>query len=148
MSAVAMATYYEVEAIIVTAEVSKDFVKLVSKFKPRCPIIAVTRDVKFSRQIGLYRGAFGVVYEEATTGQTATAAATATATVEDSAIKAAKKENDTTKKELKCAVDYGLKRGILQQEDSVVILRRGQLKARDDPNNVVVEMMRVDSIQA
>ncbi|KAI4457107.1 pyruvate kinase [Holotrichia oblita] len=136
MSAVAAATFYEAAAIIVTSNISTELVKLIAKFKPRCPIIAVTKDVKFSRQIGLYRAAYSVVYEEVISEQTTVEV------TEDTATTAAKKENDI-KKELRCAVDYGTQRDILRGEDTVVVLRSGELHAVNAGRNMIIETATV-----
>ena len=36
---------------------------MVSRFRPRCPIIVVTRDSRVARQMHLYRGCFPLVYD-------------------------------------------------------------------------------------
>ena len=37
---------------------------LISKYRPRCPIIAITRNAKIARQCHLYRGILPYVFEE------------------------------------------------------------------------------------
>lgn len=38
--------------------------EVVSRFRPRCPIIVVTRDARVARQMHLYRGCFPLIYDK------------------------------------------------------------------------------------
>lgn len=38
--------------------------QLISKYRPRCPIITVTRDERAARQLHLYRGCFPLIYDK------------------------------------------------------------------------------------
>lgn len=38
--------------------------EVVSRFRPRCPIIVVTRDARVARQMHLYRGCFSLIYDK------------------------------------------------------------------------------------
>ena len=37
---------------------------MVARFRPRCPIMVVTRDPRVARQMHLYRGCFPIVYDK------------------------------------------------------------------------------------
>ena len=37
--------------------------EVVARFRPRCPIIVVTRDARVARQMHLYRGCFPLIYD-------------------------------------------------------------------------------------
>ena len=63
MAAVAAAIEQNAGAIIVMST-SGNTARLVSKFKPPCPIITITRNEQTSRQIHLHRGCYPMYYEE------------------------------------------------------------------------------------
>lgn len=62
MAAVAAAIEQNAGAIIVMSTTGNT-VRLVSKFKPPCPIITITRNEQTSRQIHLHRGCYPMFYE-------------------------------------------------------------------------------------
>ena len=37
---------------------------MVARFRPRCPIVVVTRDARVARQMHLYRGCFPIIYDK------------------------------------------------------------------------------------
>jgi len=61
-SAVAASARCQASAIIVLTN-SGTTARLVSKYKPRCPIIMVTKNAQTARQAHLYRGCSSCVYE-------------------------------------------------------------------------------------
>ena len=64
ISAVEEASKSYASAIIVLTTTGKS-AHLISQFKPRCPIIAVTRFPRVARQARLYRGILPIYYKEA-----------------------------------------------------------------------------------
>ena len=64
ISAVEEASKSSASAIIVLTTTGKS-AHLISQFKPRCPIIAVTRFPRVARQARLYRGILPIYYKEA-----------------------------------------------------------------------------------
>lgn len=38
--------------------------QVTARFRPRCPIVVVTRDCRVARQMHLYRGCFPIVYDK------------------------------------------------------------------------------------
>ncbi|POY76430.1 putative Pyruvate kinase [Rhodotorula taiwanensis] len=63
MAAVAAALEQSAGAIIVMST-SGNTARLVSKYKPPCPIITVTRNEQTSRQVHLHRGVYPMLYQE------------------------------------------------------------------------------------
>jgi pyruvate kinase len=63
MAAVAAALEQNAGAIIVMST-SGNTARLVSKYKPPCPIIMVTRNEQTSRQVHLHRGVYPMLYQE------------------------------------------------------------------------------------
>lgn len=66
-TAVAAAAKCQASAIIVLSN-SGTTARLASKYKPRCPIIVVTKKSQTARQVHLYRGSVGFVYEAKNNG--------------------------------------------------------------------------------
>ena len=63
LSAVAAAMEQNAGAIIVLST-SGDSARYISKYRPQCPIICVTRNAQTSRQLHLSRGVYPVHYPE------------------------------------------------------------------------------------
>ncbi|GAA5876804.1 hypothetical protein JCM8547_003170 [Rhodosporidiobolus lusitaniae] len=63
MAAVAAAIEQDAGAILVMST-SGNTARLVSKYKPPCPIITITRNEQTSRQIHLHRGCYPMFYDE------------------------------------------------------------------------------------
>ncbi|CAG8609363.1 35285_t:CDS:2, partial [Racocetra persica] len=55
---------------ILVLSTSGNTARLISKYKPRCPIVTVTRNAKTARQIHLYRGCYPFIYEKPRTDET------------------------------------------------------------------------------
>ncbi|GAA5991531.1 hypothetical protein JCM11641_000196 [Rhodosporidiobolus odoratus] len=64
MAAVAAALEQNAGAILVMST-SGNTARLVSKYKPPCPIITITRNEQTSRQVHLHRGCYPMFYDEA-----------------------------------------------------------------------------------
>ncbi len=64
ISAVAAAIEQRAGAILVMST-SGNTARLISKFKPPCPIIVVTRNAQTSRQLHLHRACYPVFFDEA-----------------------------------------------------------------------------------
>lgn len=86
-------------AIIVLTTTGKS-AHAISRFRPRCPIISVSRNAKTSRQAHLYRGLLPITYE-------------------------APAESDWTQdidNRVNFSIEYGRKRGFLKKGDPVIIV--------------------------
>jgi len=101
-SAVNAAFESNVAAIIVLT-ISGNTARLVSKYRPPCPILAVTRNAMTSRQLHLYRGCVALYYQD----------------------KEDKKSNwqDDVDARINYAFTIGKKHGILHNGDSVIAIQ-------------------------
>ncbi|KRT84760.1 hypothetical protein AMK59_2610, partial [Oryctes borbonicus] len=65
-ASVVTATLCKASAIILSSGSSVELSELISKYKPRCPILAVTKDINFAEKIGLFRGVHPIISETGT----------------------------------------------------------------------------------
>lgn len=105
IAAVSAATKLPAEAIIALTTTGKTAQKL-SKYKPRCPIITVSRNAQTTRQGHLWRGILPLLYT-------------------------AQKQDDWAQDvdaRVNAAITFGKNRGILKKDDNVIVItgwRRG-----------------------
>jgi len=62
-SAAVAASYHIVAGAIIVLTTSGGTAQMISKYKPACPIITITRNRKVARQIHLYRGCYPIWYD-------------------------------------------------------------------------------------
>lgn len=63
-SSAVSASFEQHAGCILVLSTSGNTARLISKYRPRCSIITVTRDEKTARQIHLYRGCYPFIYDK------------------------------------------------------------------------------------
>lgn len=103
MAAVSASLEQQAGAILLMST-SGNTARLVSKYRPRCPILTITRDAHTARDVHLYRGCYPFLYPHPRPGS-----------------------NDTWQEDVDNRIKYGLsealKLGILEKGDTVIALQ-------------------------
>lgn len=118
-SAVSAAHEQNAGAIIVLTT-SGNTARLVSKYRPRVPIIAITRNPQTARQVHLYRGCFPFMYPKATSASAARALSSSAAYL--SPAETAPWQEDVDQR-LSWGMEQAIKYGLLKSGDPVVAVQ-------------------------
>jgi pyruvate kinase len=101
-SAAVSASHEQHAGCILVLSTSGNTARLVSKYRPRCPIVTVTRIEQTARQIHLYRGCYPFIYDKS-------------------------RENDDWEVDVESRISWGINRavelGILKSGDSVIAIQ-------------------------
>ncbi|GJQ81784.1 PyK [Trypoxylus dichotomus] len=119
-ASVVLANMCNAPAIMLGSSSSEQLSGLVSKYRPRCPILAVTKNLKFAAQIGLYRGVVPLIAE-----------------AETFVIGFEAKER------LENVLDYANRKGFIEDGNRVIFLEKGESISKTCKDRYIMEMLTV-----
>lgn len=123
-AAVSAANEQNAGAIIVLST-SGNSARLISKYRPKAPIVVVTRNPQTARQVHLYRGCFPLLYPKAASGQSTSRMSASAAHL--SPADAAPWQEDVDAR-LLWGMEQAKKYGLLQSGQSIVAVQGWQVR--------------------